>query len=83
MKTLIATITTVAMIGLIATACEPSSATRPAPGRSPQVQPTPAGHRVEIGLGGSVELPDQDIGFSFDRGIIEGVSDGKAVHGEG
>ena len=31
------------------------------------MQPTPTGHRVEIGLGGSVELPDKGIGISFDR----------------
>ena len=58
------------MIGLIATACEPSSATQPAPGESPLVRPTPTVHRVEIGLGGSVELPDQGIGISFDR-VVE------------
>ncbi len=67
MKTSIVTLTIVTMIGLIAAACEPSSATQPAPGSSPLVQPTPTGHRVEIGLGGSVELPAKGIGISFDR----------------
>ena len=79
MKTLIATIAIVTMIGLIAIACDPSPTTPPtAPTRSTPVlqptpipptpvPPTPASHRVEIGLGGSVELPDLGIGISFDR----------------
>ncbi len=70
MKTLIATITTVTMIGLIAMACEPTSAVRPAPSEVPPVQPTSTSHRVEIGLGESVELPDLGIGISFDR-VVE------------
>ncbi len=70
MKTLIATITIVTIIGLIATACEPSSDTPPTPGSSPLAQPTPTVHRVEVGLGESVELPDQGIGISFDR-VVE------------
>ncbi len=70
MKTLIATIITVTMIGLMAAACESSSDTRPTPGESPTMQPAPPAHRVEIGLGASVELPDQGIGISFDR-VVE------------
>ena len=70
MKTLIATITIVTIIGLNTTACEPSSDTPRTPGSSPLVQPTPTVHRVEVGLGGSVELPDQGIGISFDR-VVE------------
>ena len=70
MKTLIATIAIVTMIRLIATGCDPSSATPPVPSRPPSVQPTPANHRVQIGLGGSVELPDQGTGISFDR-VVE------------
>ena len=57
MKTLIGTITIVTIIGLFATACEPSS----------DKPPTPTVHRVEVDLGESVELPDQGIGISFDR----------------
>ena len=67
MKTLIGTITIVTIIGLFATACEPSSDKPPTPGSSPLVQPTPTVHRVEVDLGESVELPDQGIGISFDR----------------
>ena len=77
METLIATIAIVTMIGLIAIACDPSPTTPPtAPTRSTPVlqptpvQPTPGSHRVEIGLGGSVELPDLGIGISFDR-VVE------------
>ena len=35
--------------------------------RPAQVQTMPNGNRVEIGVGQSVELPDQDMGISFDR----------------
>ena len=77
MKTLIATIAIVTMIGLIAIACDPSPTTPPtAPTRSTPVlqptpvPPTPGSHRVEIGLGGSVELPDLGIVISFDR-VVE------------
>ena len=70
MKTLIATIAIVTMIGLIATGCDPSSATPLVPSRPPSPAPTPANHRAQIGLGGSVELPDQGTGISFDR-VVE------------
>ena len=36
----------------------------------PTSTPMPNVHRVEIGLGGSVQLPDQGIGISFDR-VVE------------
>ena len=36
----------------------------------PTPTPMPNVHRVEIGLGGSVQLPDQGIGISFDR-VVE------------
>ncbi len=79
MKTLIATITVVTIIGLIATACEPASDTPPAPGSSPLVQPTPTVHRVEVGLGESVELPDQGIGISFDRVVEDSLCPANVV----
>ncbi len=49
---------------------EPSSIALPVPGKSVLVQPTSTGHRVEIGLGYSVKLPDQDVRISFDR-VVE------------
>ncbi len=37
---------------------------------TPMPMPMPNVHRVEIGLGGSVQLPDQGIGISFDE-VVE------------
>ena len=81
MKTAVATIAIIAAVGLFAIACggkptpvDDSQPTlvptyTPAP-PTPSPMQTPTDHRVEIGLGASVELPGNDIGISFDR-IVE------------
>ena len=50
---------------------QPISAPTPTPvPPTPTPMPMPNVHRVEIGLGGSVQLPDQGIGISFDE-VVE------------
>ncbi len=66
MKSLIVVLAMMVMIGLFATACEPSSDPTP----SPVVSSPPGNQRVEVGLGESVELPDMAIGVFFDR-VVE------------
>ncbi len=73
MKTAITTIVIIAAVGLLAMACvgkpTPVPTYTPVP-PTPTPMPTPTVHRVEIGLGKSVELPGQGIGISFDR-VVE------------
>ena len=46
---------------------EEYSVALPVPDTPEQVETTPTGYRVEIGLGRAVELPGQDIVITFDR----------------
>ncbi len=79
MKTAIATIAIIAVVGLLAMACggkaTPVNDSQPTPVPTyttvpPTPTPMPTVHRVEIGLGGSVDLSGQGIGISFDR-VVE------------
>ena len=98
MKTTIAIITIIAVVGLLAMACggKPTPVDDSQPTQVPTSSPvpptptpmsTPTVHRVEIGLDGFIELPDQGIGISFDVVVEDSrcpanvvcVSAGKAV----
>ena len=79
MKTAMAIIAILAVVGLLAMACSdrptPVDDSQPTPAPTstpvpPTPTPMPTVHRVEFRLGESVELPGQGIGISFDQ-VVE------------